>query len=623
MAFKDYTGQDPNQRGQGGNAPGNNGGNTPQGGSPYWNPILPANPPGQGTPGTPEELGLINYNKKFKNAQPALFREGPIGQAIATLSSFLKPNCILTGPAGCGKTRIVEDIARMLEGSSPLVPKQLEGFTVYELPLGALMSGTKYRGEMEEKLLNIIAFLGNKKNKAILFLDEIHMLMGQDESYREIAQILKPALGRGNLRTIGATTTQEASLLMKDPAFDRRFSAVVVNELTPAQTAEILEGLRPQLSLHYGVSIPQELVPEVVSLADQKKKAWHHRPDNAIRLLDRAAGDAMLERLKLLDSTADPTMKALLKNTPPTLTWAQAEKTAHHLLTGQAEQPEVSQESLEKALSKIQGQDGAVTRLIRETVKAALNLYPSKKPQAWIFAGPSGTGKTETAKTLSQELTGNAPIILNMAEFHSPESINRIIGSPAGYVGYDSSQELPFDILDSNPFQVILLDEFEKCDRGVQRLFMSTFEEGVIQTAKNKIIDFSKAIIIATTNAGVKRDAPLGFNAKEAAPTASALAKDFDPELLNRIGEKHTLFFQPIGKETYGDICQETYKSLASGIRLTRPSIPLPDEIPPDELGRLVETTYDPMFNARPSEEAVKAWIEDFVLAWQSGTQIP
>lgn len=610
MALKDYAGNNGNDQNNA-NPPGNT---TPGGLGPIMIPI--GQTPTDDNNENPDGLGLIDYNAKFKNASPTLFRENIVAQMMAILSSPLKPNCILNGPAGTGKTKIVEDFARMLANDDPLVPPMLKNANIYELPIGTIVAGTSYRGEMEKKLYTIISFLENQENQAILFLDEIHILLSGSNSYNEIAQILKPALGRGSIKVIGATTNQEFEAIMKDPAFERRFSSVLVNELTPEQTVEILRSMQNTIATTYKVTVSDEILPIIVSISDQKKKAWHHRPDSAIKLLDHATGDTMIEHLQRMKEETNPMVKCALQQTIPTLTEAQVEKTAHRLLTGHATRPKSDKESLTQALSEIKGQEEAVKLVIEETMRGQLDLYPSKKPQVYMFAGPSGTGKTRVAEILANYLTNEDPIILNMTEFHDSESINRIIGAPAGYAGYDSHQELPFDILDTNPFQVILLDEFEKCHRGVQRLFMSAFEKGTIVTAKNKIIDFRKAIIITTTNASVTKAKPLGFGAKEEAPTTASLTKDFDTELLNRIGEKRTCFFQPISKETYREICQGQYRKLISIVQKSRPSITLPDQIPDKELDTLVENSYNPIFNARPAEETVKTWIENQVMLW-------
>jgi len=231
-----------------------------------------------------------------------------------------------------------------------------------------------------------------------------------------------------------------------------------------------------------------------------------------------------------------------------------------------------------------------------------------------LFAGTSGVGKTQVTKILAEELTGVKPIILNMTEYHSPASINRIIGSPAGYVGSDSNAELPFDSLESNPYQVILLDEFEKSDKAVQRLFMSAFEEGTITTARGKKIDFSKSIIIATTNAAHSTPkSSMGFTESNNKKTKKSVVKElsqwFDVELLNRFKEIYE--FNELNKEDYKTILIDIYERDSKRICAEHRKIKLPESIPENELEEIIERTYVPEFGARPAKNAIKEYIEN------------
>ena len=274
-------------------------------------------------------------------------------------------------------------------------------------------------------------------------------------------------------------------------------------------------------------------------------------------------------------------------------------------------------DELTEALSVIQGQDAVVTQLIDMLRRDALNLYPRTKPLTLLFDGPSGVGKTAVAKIIAEQLTQCPPIIINMTEYNSAAAVNRIIGSPAGYVGSDSHAELPFDVLETNPYQVILLDELEKADKAVQRLFMSAMDEGYITTARGKKVDFSKSILFATTNAGhsTGSHAPIGFNnnaSEEAKADISYLANWFDVEFLNRF--KAILSFNAISKEVYKSIAARKYKDDIADIKSRNSRVTLPDEIDDADLDKIVEKTYEPSFGARPIEKAIRDYIEDSML---------
>lgn len=621
MGINNFTGGTPNDP----NNPNNpNGGNPPGGGAgSYFNFFGGGNPQGgqQGNDSSdvdPMDI-LINYNAKFAQAGPILYRDQVIAQLQGALIAKNKPNAALVGPAGVGKTKIVEALAWMLANNDPLVPDQLKGKTIYELPLNSLVSGTQYRGQMEARVKAVLDFLSDPANAAIVFIDEIHQLVGRDESYQKIAQTLKPALARGDIKCIGATTSQEAKHLLDDPALNRRFSRVIVDEFTQEQTVDILLQAKPGFFSHYlyKIAVADDLMPVVVRLADEYRPAGSHRPDNALTLLDRTIGEALVYR-KYQEKMAqgDPVMTAALQANPTvTITEANVRRTAIKLMTGNASRKDVDMDDLRAALSVIKGQDEAIGQVVGAVRHHQMNLFPKTTPVTMLLAGYSGVGKTEVAKILAHELTGVKPIIINMTEYHSPASINRLIGSPAGYVGSDSDQELPFDCLESNPYQVILLDEFEKGDPSVQRLFMSAFDEGYIRTNKGTAIDFSRTIIVATTNAGHGQvRSQLGFgdakpNAKTRKQLVAELSKHFDTELLNRFDS--IIPFQLLTKEIYEEILKDMYAREVARIKASR-RVPLNDAIPDDVLEAMM-SEFVPEFGARPAKRAVRAYIESQV----------
>ena len=555
---------------------------------------------------------LINYNEKFKNAPPVQFRDAVIHDCISILIGMIKPNPLLVGEAGTGKTAVIEDIARRLANNDPLIPDEIKGYTIYELPLSSIVAGSSLVGQVEAKTKAVIEFAADPKNKAILFIDEIHMLIGENMTYDKIAQQLKPSLARGDMRCIGATTLQESQNLKKDPAFNRRFNSVIVDELTSEQTAEIVKTATTKYN-HRAVVAP-ELINTFVDMANEYHRPGSHRPDNALTLLDRTISDKIIARAVLLESIKDDPVQyqALSKVKIVKITKEDIKRTALHIMTGHAKKEAFSEEKLVNELSIIEGQDEILPKIIDLIKRHDLDLFPRTRPLTMLFGGASGVGKTEVAKRIASVLTGIEPIILNMTEYSDPATINNIIGSPIGYIGSENKTELPFDKLESNPYQVIVLDEFEKCHRSVKRLFMQVFEEGKLKDNRGNVIDFSRAIIIATTNAGYTTSKPIGFG-DETIVTPSTLAEQFDVELLNRF-RNNIYSFNSISKETYTSICKNCYAKLIANSKAVGKLENFPDEIDSDDLEKVVEDTYDDQFGARPAEDAIKSYIETLAL---------
>lgn len=587
---------------------------------------------------------LINYNELAKSGQfsEALFRDTQILQTVSILNTKKKPNALLTGDAGVGKTQIVEEIARRLVNGDPIVSGMLKGVTIYELPLGKIVSGTSFVGQLEQKIYQVIDFAQDPKNKAILFIDEIHQIMGSSESnptYNKIAQILKPALGRGQLRVIGATTTQEAVTFMSDPAFSRRWSSVQVPELSPEETAEIVLHIRDAFQKHHNVLLPDNLVEQLVSIGDEYKQYGSHRPDTTITLLDKAMADARIKRLKLMeDAKTNPALNHVIQAQPlPILTATQLKQSALALLTGDDNLYTQNTDKLEKALNtQIIGQEDAKKAVLDAVKRLGLRLTKRTKPVSFLFAGPSGTGKTEIAKQIAEAVFGskNRMIYINMSEFSNPASLTRIIGSSAGYIGSDSKRELPFDTLENNPYQLVLLDEFEKAHTDVQRFFMQALDEGVVKTNRNKEIDFSRTIIIATTNAGVieMNKQPVGFsNSNEPVKYNTndiirMLQGSFDTELLNRF--EKLIAFTPINKDDYTKILAVKYNKIIQEAIVNRKDlmfspehIEIEDALTNKKLIELAEQSYTPESNGRPAERTIREYIEDTLLNNPNATQ--
>lgn len=558
---------------------------------------------------------LINYNEKYKTANPILFRDEVVNQTIATLIGKDKPNALLIGNAGVGKTKIVEDIARRLANKDPFIPTNLTGYTIYELPLSNIVAGSGVVGQIEEKVLAILNFFKDKSNKAILFIDEIHLI--KEHIYEKISEILKPAMARGDIKVIGSTTNTEAVELAKDPAFNRRFSRIIIDELTIEQTEQILELSMSSYITHYQnqIMIDKAIIPYIVRTASQYSHSGNHRPDNALTLLDRSCADSIVAR-KISEEKLknDPQMLQILTGTPNIVTEKRVKQTALRMMTGSAKKDKIDKTMLVTAMDSIKGQDAIVKKVVDKIIKTDNNYFPKTQPLTMLFAGPSGVGKTEIAKILGKEIKGEKPIILNMTEYNNPSSIHRIIGAPAGYVGYSDKNELPFDKLETNPYQIILLDEFEKADRAVQRLFMQVMNEGTLKLSDGRELDFSKAVIIATTNAGQTnaKKKRLGFGEDTSTTqTTDTLKQYFDIELLNRFEE--ILEFNAIEKDVYKQILSDIYERESERINKEFPKVSLPLTLTDDLLNELTDKSYNKDFGARPAMRIIKEYIEDII----------
>ncbi len=535
---------------------------------------------------------------------PTLYREEVIMQIMAVLIGKDKPNTLLVGSAGCGKTQIVEELAVRMNNKDERVPKKLRGCRIYSLDMSAMLADTGLRGQLEEKIMEMIEFISNPFTNAILFIDEAHMLFG-NASYKTVAEMLKPALSRGEIRLIAATTTQEVRVIEQDPAFYRRLTKVPIDELTGQQTLDIVKRVIPVMEEHYGIRIRNnERIPGfIVRAADEMNSVCSHRPDNALTLLDRTIANLVVaeggDSIRLTESAI--------------------EKTAYQMTSGNSSLRELDENALRKSLSRIRGQEKVIDRIMEVIKLHDLHVRPRKTPLTLLFAGPSGVGKSEIARILAREYTHEKPIILNMAEYNSPASINRMIGAPAGYIGSDSKSELPFDALDTNPYRLILLDEFEKCDRSVQRLFLSAFDDGFIKTNFGKEIDFSKAIIIATTNAGCTSSSnAIGFgaSARDDSLSVSDLSKFFDVELLGRFSHRYT--FAGIDRKTYEDIVRDLYARAVAELDLRRFSASVRKTVMRRLDEKVIETivkkTYQPSLGARPAKSAVTEYIDTILL---------
>lgn len=456
------------------------------------------------------------------------------------------------------------------------------------------------------------------------------MLLSSNDSYTKIAQILKPALSRGDIRVIGATTMNEAQHLYKDPAFERRFQSVIVHELTQDQSLEIIRKIQPKASTKYNITIPDDVLPVVVQMSEKYNNGKVHRPDSVVTLFDRVCASLVVERNRavhtLLQQPNQQQVAGQLQNTPLLMKESDVERIAISLLRGHASSPIVDYDAVaDKIKAKIKGQDDIIDAVIDKIRKRNLGLFNKKQPLPFLWAGPTGTGKTDLAKELAENIMENELIMVNMNDFTEAHSVSRLIGSPAGYVGYDSMQELPFDALKTNPYRIILLDEYEKGHLEVRKLIMTALEEGFIKTARGERISFEKAFVISTSNIGFSdtSEPVVGFTTN--APTKSkstnsiqdAVKKFGDgllPEELNRF--KNNIFqFNHITPDVYREILESVYARKLKELKQNKPKYTknLPDQLSDDELDTLVKDSYVKKFNARPAETTIENWIEDHI----------
>lgn len=647
MPMTDFTSDDPVDPTSGGGSTGGSGSGPagptgPTGpGGPAGPPMNPTNPMGSAKDSGPVSK-LINYNEKFAKATPAKFRDDVIAQTMSVLISKNKPNPLLVGPAGVGKTRIVEDIARRIASNDPSLPKNLRGKTIYELPFSSIASGASLVGQLEKAIEEILEFISDPANKAILFLDEAHQLFASegDSITNKIAQAFKPALARGDFHLIASTTANEAQSINNDPAMARRFSRLIVEELSLSQTREILDDVRDDYVTHYNhrIGVSDVVLDRVLHIAETEGPTTSHRPDSQLTLLDRAMAARVVAHQQAIAaaqaSGADPRLVSLLTSSANhPLSEEHVLATARALRRGTAKPKPFDLSSVETEMkTRLCGQDNVIAKLTDALARHELRLTKRTRPLSWIFAGASGTGKTESVRIMAKALTDADPIILNMAEYSKAADINKITGSAPGYVGSTSKAEKPFDSLESNGQRFILLDEFEKAHTDVQRLFLSVLDSGTLRTAAGAQIDFSEAIIVATTNAGreVAGDkTAMGFASSIAAPVSDlsdasltkALSEHFDKELLGRFTMR--VAFNSIDRETFAEICAVHYDQMLAEITESNPktAAALPASLDPAVTADLAEKNYVPALGARPARDAVRCWIEDQLLQAQSAAQ--
>ena len=596
---------------------------------------------------------------------PVVGRQTEIERMMQILSRRTKNNPVLIGEPGVGKTAVVEGLAARI--SSNQVPDLLRDKQIYTLDLAALVAGSKYRGEFEERLKKVMKEIG-QRGDIILFIDELHNLVGAGaaEGAIDAASILKPALARGELQTIGATTLDEfRKYLERDSALERRFQQVKVDEPSQEETTQILRGLRDRYEAHHKITITDEALEAAASFAD-RYISDRFLPDKAIDLMDEAAS-----RMRIKTMTAPPTYRELedeidtvRKQKEGAIEAQEFEKAANlrdkeRKLTNKKRELEeewrnnddtprasIGEEEIADIVSmwtgipvfklteaesqkllrmedelhkRVIGQEPAIKAVSRAIRRARAGIKDPKRPSgSFIFLGPSGVGKTELARTLAEFLFGDesALIQVDMSEYMEKHAVSRLVGSPPGYVGYDEGGQLTEQIR-RKPYSVVLLDEVEKAHPEVFNILLQILEEGKLTDAQGRAVDFRNAILIMTSNIGaatISRNTPLGFSVSDETGMSyddmksqimGELKKVFRPELINRIDE--VIVFHKLTKEQITEIVDLLLVRLKE--QLTEHGISL--QLTEGAKDLLVEQGYDPTMGARPLRRAIQRLIED------------
>ncbi|HET9850637.1 MAG TPA: ATP-dependent Clp protease ATP-binding subunit [Candidatus Saccharimonadales bacterium] len=602
---------------------------------------------------------------------PVVGREAQIRRLITILNRRTKNNPVLIGEPGVGKTAIVEGIAQRIVNEE--VPDSLLDKRIITLDLAGMIAGTKYRGEFEERLKKILAELEKDKN-IIVFIDELHLIVGAGaaEGSMDAGNMLKPSLARGKIRMIGATTTDEYSkYIEKDAALERRFQPVQVPETTPSETVAILKGLRKHYEEFHGVKVSDEVLSDTVQFA-RRYINDRYMPDKAIDLLDETAAylrvnkgktppemRALQKELKLVNTRIEEAVDnedyekaAREKQQASRLGEQIKEMEAKHRtgkpiqltsddvaetvarMTGVPVTKVIKSEAkylvnLEKNLSRyIIGQDEAVATVAGAVRRSRSGIASEKRPiGSFIFLGPTGVGKTELARVLAREFFGsdNALVKIDMSEFGEHHTVSRLVGAPAGYVGYDDGGQLT-DKIRRQPYSVVLFDEIEKAHPDVFNMLLQILEDGVLSDAKGRKIDFTNTIVIMTSNIGaekLQKEANFGFSANKAADLNNLdelheankdkvndeLKKILRPELLNRIDK--VIVFRALTKKDALAILDLQLDDLRN--RLVKKGIGL--QVSKAAKEYLLEEGYDAHNGARPMRRLLAETLEDAIAA--------
>lgn len=595
---------------------------------------------------------------------PVIGRDAQISRMITILSRRTKNNPILIGEPGVGKTAIVEGLAQAIARED--VPDNLLDKRIVQLDLAGMIAGTKYRGEFEERLKKVIDELA-ADDQVITFIDELHLLVGAGaaEGALDAANMLKPALARGKLRLIGATTLDEFKKhIEKDAALERRFQSIIVPEPSLKDTKAILNGLKKRYETFHGVAMSDEVIDDAVFLADRYIND-RFMPDKAIDVIDEAASlvrvtrgktpsklRTYLRELRHLSEKMDDAVaqeeyeRAALykmrisrlnekvndmKATDATTIHLKSDDVANAVATMTGVPVQQLKRSEAKLLSRLEqhltkfviGQPNAIHQVAKAIRRGRSGIAHPKRPiGSFIFMGPTGIGKTELARVLAREVFGSddALIKIDMSEFGERHTTSRLLGAPAGYVGYDEGGQLT-DKIRRQPYSVVLFDEIEKAHRDVFQLLLQLLEDGTLTDAKGRSVDFSNTIVILTSNLGserMRRESALGFavtsksdeqelnhvHTENEATAKDALKDIMRPELLNRFDS--IVVFRALTRLEIGKIFDTLIEELR--VRLSRKGIGI--KVTPSAKRWLIDKGYDVQNGARPLRRVIQNEVE-------------
>jgi ATP-dependent Clp protease ATP-binding subunit ClpC len=629
---------------------------------------------GEGQPGEQSPQGSTVLDQFGRNLtqlsrdgklDPVIGREKEIERVMQVLSRRTKNNPALIGDPGVGKTAIVEGLAtRIVKGD---VPETLKGKQIYTLDLGALVAGSRYRGDFEERLKKVLKEI-KTRGDIMLFIDELHTLVGAGaaEGAIDAASILKPMLARGELQTIGATTRDEyRKHLEKDAALERRFQPINVEQPTAAQTIDILKGLRDRYEAHHRVSFTDEALVAAANLSD-RYISDRFLPDKAIDLIDEAGSRMRIRRMtappsvrEMDERIAEVRMKkesaidaqdfepaARLRDEERGLLEEKSAREQEWKTTEMDILSEVDEEEIAEVLSAWTGipvfklteeetekllrmedelhkryidQEEAIHAVSRSIRRTRAGLKDPKRPSgSFIFLGPSGVGKTELSKALAEFLFGDedALIQLDMSEYMEKHTVSRLIGSPPGYVGYEEGGQLT-EAVRRKPFSVVLFDEIEKAHPDVFNTLLQILEDGHLTDAQGHQVDFKNTVIIMTSNLGtrdIQKGTSIGFAAhadekmtyeKMKDKVMEELKRSFRPEFLNRIDE--VIVFHSLSREDVKAIVVLMMRRVREQLKAKDVDIELTD----DAKNLLAEKGYDPSLGARPLRRTIQRLVED------------
>ncbi len=616
------------------------------------------------TPTLDELARDITNSAKNGELDPVIGREKEIERVIQVLSRRTKNNPVLIGEPGVGKTAIAEGLAQRIVDNE--IPETLKDKRVLSLDMGTLVAGTKYRGEFEDRLKKIMEEIRHAGN-VILFIDELHTLIGAGgaEGAIDASNILKPALARGELQAIGATTLDEyRKYIEKDAALERRFQPITVDEPTAEEAVLILKGLRDKYEAHHRVKISDIAIEQAVKLADRYIMD-RFLPDKAIDLIDEAAS-----KVRLKSYTAPPNLKELeaqlegLRKEKDAAVQSQEFEKAASLrdkeqqlkenlektnkewkeLQGRTDTEvtiddiativaswtgipvtQLTEEETDRLLrmeeilhKRVIGQEEAVKAISRAVRRARAGLKDPKRPiGSFIFLGPTGVGKTELARALAESMFGdeNAVIRIDMSEYMEKHATSRLIGAPPGYVGHDEGGQLTEKVR-RKPYSVVLLDEIEKAHPEVFNILLQVLEDGRLTDGKGRTVDFKNTVVIMTSNVGaemIKKDSGLGFTKQSADNdykqmkdrVMGELKRNFRPEFLNRIDE--VIVFHALSEENI----KEIVNLMAEELRKRLNEFGIDFVLTEEAKVFLAKEGFDPNFGARPLRRAIQKHIED------------